>query len=238
MWNPWRGCKKCSEGCKYCYIHKGDYKRNVKTNNIVLTKEFNKPIVKLKNGDYKMKSGLIYLCFSTDFLIEEGDIWRNQCWDMIRERSDCRFLFLTKRIDRFIKCIPKDWNDGYNNVIVGCSIENQENANIKLEIFKNLPIKHKMIIAQPLIERIDIRKYLDKIELVVVGGESDCNARILNYEWVLDIRNQCLEKNVDFQFRQTGSNFVKDGIHYKIRTKDMFKQAKLANINFKKEVII
>lgn len=238
MWNPWRGCKKCSEGCKYCYIHKGDYKRNVKTNNIVLTKEFNKPIVKLQNGDYKMKSGLIYLCFSTDFLIEEGDIWRNQCWDMIRERSDCRFLFLTKRIDRFIKCIPKDWNDGYNNVIVGCSIENQENANIKLEIFKNLPIKHKMIIAQPLIERIDIRKYLDKIELVVVGGESDCNARILNYEWVLDIRNQCLEKNVDFQFRQTGSNFVKDGIHYKIRTKDMFKQAKLANINFKKEVII
>ena len=24
MWNPWRGCKKCSEGCLRCYIHKGD----------------------------------------------------------------------------------------------------------------------------------------------------------------------------------------------------------------------
>ena len=24
MWNPWRGCKKCSEGCLHCYIHKGD----------------------------------------------------------------------------------------------------------------------------------------------------------------------------------------------------------------------
>lgn len=27
MWNPWRGCHKHSEGCKYCYIHKGDFKR-------------------------------------------------------------------------------------------------------------------------------------------------------------------------------------------------------------------
>ncbi len=27
MWNPWRGCHKYSEGCKYCYIHKGDTKK-------------------------------------------------------------------------------------------------------------------------------------------------------------------------------------------------------------------
>lgn len=25
MWNPWRGCQRYSEGCKYCYIHKGDF---------------------------------------------------------------------------------------------------------------------------------------------------------------------------------------------------------------------
>lgn len=29
--NPWRGCKKCSPGCRYCYIHKGDIKRNIDT---------------------------------------------------------------------------------------------------------------------------------------------------------------------------------------------------------------
>lgn len=34
MWNPWRGCKKCSEGCLHCYIHKGDAKRGVDTNSI------------------------------------------------------------------------------------------------------------------------------------------------------------------------------------------------------------
>lgn len=52
MWNPWRGCKKCSEGCKYCYIHKGDQKRNVDTSKIVKTKDLCKQ-AKLANIDYK-----------------------------------------------------------------------------------------------------------------------------------------------------------------------------------------
>ena len=151
MWNPWRGCKKCSEGCLHCYIHKGDAKRGIDTSHIVKTKDFYKPIQKLKNGNYKMKAGLIYLCFSTDFLIEEADAWRQECWQMIKERSDCTFLFLTKRIDRFMKCIPDDWGDGYENVVVCCTVENQKNADYNLGIFDKLPIKHKCITAQPLI---------------------------------------------------------------------------------------
>lgn len=232
IWNPWRGCKRCSEGCLHCYIHKGDLKRNVNTNDIVKTKDFYKPIDKLKNGNYKMKSGFVYLCFSTDFLIEETDAWRNECWQMIKERNDCTFLFLTKRIDRFQKCIPDDWGDGYDNVIVCCTIENQKNADEKLSIFKTLPIKHKCITAQPLLEKIKIDKYLDGIELVVVGGESDVNGRLFDYNWVLDLREQCISKNVNFEFRQCGTYTKKDGKIYKIQTKDLMKQARLANINY------
>lgn len=233
MWNPWRGCKKCSDGCLHCYIHKGDFKRNINTNEIVKTEYFEKPRELLKNGNYKMKSGLVYLGFSTDFLIEEADEWRNDCWKMIKERQDCTFLFLTKRIDRFEKCIPSDWNDGYDNVVVCCTIENQKNADYKLAIFKDLPIKHKCITAQPLLESINIEKYLDDIELVVVGGESDYNARPLDYNWVLDIRKQCIRKKVNFEFRQCGTYTIKDGKQYKIQTKDLCKQAKLANIDYK-----
>ena len=232
MWNPWRGCKKCSDGCLHCYIHKGDYKRGINTSEIVRTKDFGKPIEKLKNGSYKMKSGMVYLCFSTDFFIEEADEWRDECWKMIRERQDCTFLFLTKRIDRFLHCVPKDWENGYDNVVICCTIENQRNADYKLSIFQKLPIKHKCITAQPLIENIEIEKYLDGIELVVVGGESDMNARPLYYDWVLNIRKQCVNKNVNFEFRQCGTYFVKEGKKYKIQTKDLIRQAKLANIDF------
>lgn len=235
MWNPWHGCKKCSDGCLHCYIHKGDAKRNVDTNKIVKTKDFDKPVQRLKNGNYKMKSGIVYLCFSSDFLIEEADDWRDECWEIIRERQDCTFLFLTKRIDRFMNCIPDDWADGYDNVVVCCTVENQKNADNKLSIFNDLPIKHKCITAQPLLENMDIERYLDDIESVVVGGESDINARPLNYDWVLNIREQCVRQNTDFEFRQCGTYFIKDSKTYTLQTKDLCRQAKLANIDFKRK---
>ena len=234
IWNPWRGCIRCSEGCLHCYIHKGDYKRGINTSEIVKTKDFYKPIEKLKNGNYKMKSGLVYLCFQSDFLIKEADKWRNECFRMIKERQDCKFLFLTKRIERFKEIIPDDWNDGYDNVIVCCTVENQKNADYKLSIFKDLPIKHKCITMQPLLEKVNIEKYLDDIELVLVGGEQDYNARVLDYDWVLDIRKQCIKHNVNFEFRQCGTYTIKDGKTYKIETYNLTKHARLANINYKK----
>lgn len=232
MWNPWRGCHKCSEGCLYCYIHKGDAKRGVNTAEIVRTKDFSKPVGKKKNGEYKMKPGMVYMCFSTDFLIEEADEWRGACWQMIRERQDCTFLFLTKRIDRFMNCIPEDWGSGYENVVICCTVENQKNADRKLRIFRDLPIRHKCITAQPLIEAIQIEEYLDDIELVVVGGESDRDARPLDYAWVLDIREQCVRKGVSFEFRQCGTHFIKDGKLYKLQTRELCSQARKADINY------
>lgn len=59
--------------------------------------KFNAPIERNKSGNYKIKAGqTVYLCFSTDFLIEEADLWRQECWKMIKERSDLHFIFLTK----------------------------------------------------------------------------------------------------------------------------------------------
>lgn len=232
MWTPWRGCKKYSEGCLHCYIHKGDAKRGVNTNEIVRTKDFYKPVERLKNGNYKMKSGTVYTCFSTDFLIEEADEWRTECWEMIKQRPDCTFLFLTKRIERFMDCIPADWGDGYDNVVVGCTVENQKNADFRLSIFKELPTKHKCITAQPLLGPINMEPYLDDIELVVVGGESDYRARVLEYDWVLDMRAQCVRKDVSFAFRQCGTHFLKDGRVYKLQKKDLCSQAKKAGIDY------
>ena len=132
-----------------------------------------------------------------------------------------------------MKCIPEDWNDGYDNVVVCCTIENQKNADYKLQIFNKLPIKHKCITAQPLLENIDIEKYLDNIELVLVGGESDINARPFNYDWVLDLREQCIRKNVNFEFRQFGTYTIKNGKKYKLKTKELCSYAKKVNINYK-----
>lgn len=233
MWNPWRGCHKHSEGCKFCYIHKGDSKRGIDTNSIVKTDKFTAPIEKNKKGEYKIKSGqVVYLSFSSDFLLADADIWRADCWQMIKERSDLNFIFLTKRIERLIGSVPDDWGDGYENVTVGCTIENQETANFRLSIFSKLPIKHKDVICQPLLEQIDIEKYLDNVELVVVGGESDYNARPFNYDWVLSLRQQCINTDTHFEFRQCGTHFIKDGKSYTLNVGELCSQAKKAEINY------
>lgn len=108
-WDPWRGCHRYSDGCRYCYIHKGDARRGVDTETIVKTTQFDAPIRKNKNGEYRMRpGGLVYLCFRSDFLLEDADAWREDCWRMIRECADLQFLFLTKRIVRFMDCVPAD----------------------------------------------------------------------------------------------------------------------------------
>ena len=67
IWNPWRGCRKCSEGCRYCYIHKGDARRGVDTSQIVRTSDFDKPVRQLKKGGYKMKRVLCIWAFQPIF---------------------------------------------------------------------------------------------------------------------------------------------------------------------------
>lgn len=233
MWNPWRGCHRYSDGCKFCYIHKGDAKRGVETGKIVKTDAFDAPVVRKKNGEYKMKAGLVYLGFSTDFLLPDADAWREACWDMIRQRQDCTFLFLTKRIARFAQCVPEDWGDGWDNVVVGCTVENQQIADQRLPIFSSLPIKHRNIICQPMLSPIHLEPWLDGVELVVAGGESDRFARPMDYDWVLSLREQCVRKNVSFEFRQCGTHFIKDGKAYTLQTKDLCAQARKANINYR-----
>ena len=213
MWDPWRGCHRYSEGCRFCYIYKGDAKRGVDTDRIVRAENFDAPIVRKKNGEYRMRPGqLVYLCFSTDFLLEDADLWRGRCWEIIRERSDLHFLFLTKRIERFPDCIPPDWGEGYDNVIVGCTVENQKAANERLPLFLSYPIRRRFIACAPLLESIDLAPWLYGVQHVTVGGESGRDARICEYDWVLQIHEQCLQAGVTFWFKNTGSLFRKDGV--------------------------
>lgn len=57
------------------------------------------------------------------------------------------FLFLTKRIVRFMDCVPADWGEGYGNVTVGCTVENQRAADERLPVFRELPIRHKISLS-------------------------------------------------------------------------------------------
>ena len=121
----------------------------------------------------------------------------------------------------------------YDNVTICSTCENQEMADYRLPILLSVPIKHKEIIHEPMLEAIDINKYLErgKIEQVTCGGESGDNARELNYDRVLSIREQCRKWEVPFYFKQAGAKFVKDGKVYKVPRAIQMEQERKAHID-------
>lgn len=236
-WNPWHGCTKISPGCKYCYVYRQDemYGSEISSSECRKTANFNLPIKKKRDKSWKIESGkIVFTCFTSDFLLKDADEWRPECWKMIKQRSDLWFFFFTKRIDRFMECVPDDWGDGYDNVIVGCTVENQAMADYRLPIFLSLPIKHRSIIVAPMLTAIDLTPYLnDTIEEVSVGGESGIDARPCNYDWILAVREQCIAKGIAFRFHQTGARFIKDGKMYRVPRRFQLSQAHKANIDYK-----
>lgn len=235
MWNLWHGCHKLSAGCAHCYVYRGDSKRGIDSSIVCKTKSFDLPIQKKRNGEYKIPSGsLVYTCFTSDFFLEDADEWRTEAWDMIRTRNDLQFLMITKRIDRLQESLPNDWDTGYDHVTICCTVENQDRADYRLPIFKSAPIKHKIIICEPLLGRINLAPYGigSWIEQVVAGGESGYGARPCDFDWVMELRNLCVEQHVSFWFKQTGTVLIKDGKPYTINRKLQHSQACKAGINF------
>lgn len=234
MWNLWHGCHKLSAGCKHCYVYRGDARREVDSSVVVRTKNFDLPLRKKRNGEFKIPSGtFVYTCFTSDFFVEDADKWRAEAWEMIRCRSDLHFMMITKRIDRFSDCLPDDWGDGYDNVTICCTVENQACADYRLPIYRRAPIKHKYLnLSFPAaVHRLLSYAVGEWIEQIVAGGESGYEARPCDFEWVMDLRRICVENKVDFWFKQTGSKFVKDGKTYNVKRQFQHSQARKAGIN-------
>ncbi len=240
VWNPWHGCRKKSEGCLNCYMFRRDEQFGRDSTIIKQTGEFNLPLIKSKRGGYKINclDNPVYVCMTSDFFIEEADKWRDYIWSIIRYRKDLEFKIITKRIERFYDCIPEDWGSGYHNVTIISTCENQIRADERLPVLLEIPAVQKEIIHEPMLERIDTEKYLSggKIECVTCGGESGDNARVCDYSWILDMREQCVRNNVSFVFKQTGAHFRMDGKEYHIAREYQMRQAKKADIDFQRAI--
>jgi protein gp37 len=232
-WNPWHGCIKYSEGCRNCYVYRRDARYEKDSSQVYRTVNFALPLRRDRAGNYKIKPGeRVWTCFTSDFLLDLADPWREEAWAMMRERSDLDFFLITKRIDRLADCLPGDWGAGYENVSICCTVENQREADYRLPIYQAAPICHKSLACEPLLSLIDMSAYLGPwLEMVVVGGESGQQARPCDYRWVLDIRRQCQDARVPFYFKH-GARLVKDGRLYHIPRRLQSLQAHRAGIDW------
>lgn len=61
LWNPWHGCHKISEGCKHCYVYRGDARRGIDSTVVTQTKNFDVPIRKRETESTKYHPAQKYI---------------------------------------------------------------------------------------------------------------------------------------------------------------------------------
>ena len=210
-WNPVTGCTRASVGCDNCYAvamtrrlaamgsakytglinegkahFNGEVKLHTELLNVPL--EWNKPRMVFVNSMSDLFHSRVPDSFITDvFRTMQAASWH---W----------FQVLTKRAERLVDLSARiDWP---NNVWMGVSVENRDFVG-RISLLRETAAKVKFLSLEPLLgplPHIDLRG----IDWVIVGGESGPRARPLRKEWVTEIRDQCLESDVPFFFKQWG----------------------------------
>ena len=102
-------------------------------------------------------------------------------WDTIRKRTDSLFIIETKFIDRVRDCVPYDIIQ-LGNVMIYVSISNRYEE-YKIRQLLSLDIAYKGISISPLIQNLNIEKFISTQEIfdVRVNGLENPN-RIIEGE--------------------------------------------------------
>lgn len=244
-WNLWHGCTKASEGCLNCYMYRRDLSIGKDPSIVQKTDSFDMPVRILRSGKYKglykiPEASHIWTCFSSDFFHPDADEWRDDAWDMMRERADCTFFMITKRPERIAGHLPKSWGIGWDHITIAVTCENQVMADKRLPVYLSLPLFKHSVMIEPMLSAVDLKPYIVKyraadgspvIKHVSVGGESGPCARICDYSWVEDIHKLCIENGISFYYHQTGAKLLKDGKLYAIPRKLQHIQAHKAGLD-------
>jgi protein gp37 len=103
------------------------------------------------------------------------EAWRADLWRLIADTPALTWTLLTKRPQNIRKMLPGDWGDGYPNVWLGVTTENQEEAERRIPLLRAVPAVVRFLSAEPLLEMI--KPDLRGIAWVISGGESGSKNR-------------------------------------------------------------
>ena len=110
------------------------------------------------------------------------------------------YQVLTKRAERLEEVSGKlSWPD---NLWMGVSVENRY-FKYRINHLRKCGAKNKFLSLEPLLGKLGPTN-LNKIDWVIVGGESGPGARPMEADWVRELRDQCETKHVAFHFKQWG----------------------------------
>lgn len=201
-WNPTTGCSKVSAGCKFCYAEV--MTRRLQAMGIDKYKDGFKVRVHedALNVPYTWKgSRVVFVNSMSDLFHPDVPLeFIQKVFKVMNDTPQHTYQILTKRADILLKYNKNlNWS---HNIWMGVSVEN-EKVKHRIDFLRETNARVKFLSCEPLIGPL-LNMNLDKIDWVIVGGESGRKPRPMDVDWVLDIQEQCEKKNVAFFFKQWG----------------------------------
>jgi len=201
-WNPVSGCNKVSRGCDNCYAermavrlqamgtkgYEDGFELTLHPHALEKPLKMKKPQVIFVNS----MSDIFHDKIPDEYIIQIFKVMNKAYWHT--------FQVLTKRPKRLEKIADKlNWT---SNIWMGVTVEANEYVD-RVNYLRDCPAHIKFLSIEPLIDSVDTLDYTG-IDWAIVGGESGYGARVLKKEWVVDVKDKCLELNIPFFFKQWG----------------------------------
>jgi protein gp37 len=226
--NPWVGCTKVSPACDHCYAE-GWAKRTGQAG--LWAGERRRTSVANWRLPYKWNNAApldaprprVFCASLADvFDNQVPEEWRRDLFWMIRETPNLDWLLLTKRPQNIRKMLPDNWADGYSNVWLGTTVENQEAADRRIPPLLATPARVRFLSCEPLLGPVSLRwmsgydykahqalgesvgQYdaISGLHWVICGGESGPGARRIEEAWAADLKRQCADAGMAFFMKQ------------------------------------
>lgn len=232
-WSTWWGCTRVSPGCASCYAATFAHRFGVEWGK---GKERRLSSPKIWEDPYRWdraakKSGQrkkVFLGSMMDWADQEvPPEWRAKMWKVVKECTHLDFQMLTKRAGDIRASLPADWGEGYPNVWLGVSVENQA-ATDRITILAGIQAAVRFLSVEPMLGSIRLAPIIgqhimdnegkmvgiwERIQWAICGGESGPGARPFNVAWARSIVEQCRDARIACFVKQLGSNPFNDEIY-------------------------
>jgi len=224
--NPWRGCTKVSDGCKFCYAETLSARNpgvlgqwGPKGERVIAAENYWKQPLKWDREAKAAGERRRVFCASLADVFEGKDTMPAESWphvqnarvrlfETIDNTPNLDWLLLTKRPENVMHlCGSSSWAGLIPaNVWIGTSVEDQATANERIPRLAEVPAAVRFLSCEPLLGAVDLKLSLGYIDWVIVGGESGPHARPMHPDWARSLRDQCQAAGVAFHFKQWGRN--------------------------------
>jgi protein gp37 len=213
--NPWLGCTKITPGCDRCYAESWSKRSG-------LVKWGKHPRRRTSPGYWKQplrweaqtdaferrhgRRQRVFCASLADVFDNKADrAWRADLFATIRNCPGLDWLLLTKRPENIEKMLPKDWGDGYRNVWLGTTAEDQLRYEKRWPLLERVKAVVKFVSYEPALGPLRLAEGRSQPTWLICGGESGGGARVMNPQWARDVIADCRRLGVKPFHKQWGS---------------------------------